>query len=349
MLSTSDSPSLDVAPTLAALGLSMRNWREDWDFQRLAVVQNASCRADGLEKLQRGDDLRHMYENVPHFLPRRDLFLVEHESGLVGMADCRRRETTDGQFPYRLTIFVLTEWRDRGVENDLLDAGEKHLRSFVNSRRQDVTHWFELAATDAQPWLHHLALTTGYQPVRTLADMVCSNLTNVPDLELPSGIETRPVKPEHLRRIWEAESEAFSENWAQNIPDENDYASFLATPNSNLDLWQIAWEKDQIVGAVMNYVDEQENELFNHRRGYTENIIVRKPWRGRGIGKAMVVKSMKMFRDMGFDQTALGVDTESATGAIHLYKSLGYEVVGSTTIYRKAIKDPFVVLAAIKG
>jgi mycothiol synthase len=85
----------------------------------------------------------------------------------------------------------------------------------------------------------------------------------------------------------------------------------------------------------LNYVEGLENEKYNYKRGYTENISVRKPWRGRGVAKALLVKSMKMFRDMGFDHTALGVDTENAAGAYQLYESVGYKVVRITTVYRK--------------
>ncbi len=55
------------------------------------------------------------------------------------------------------------------------------------------------------------------------------------------------------------------------------------------------------------------------------------------IAKALLVKSMKMFRDMGFDHTALGVDTANQTGALQLYESVGYKTVRTETFYRKGM------------
>ena len=45
-----------------------------------------------------------------------------------------------------------------------------------------------------------------------------------------------------------------------------------------------------------------------------------------------------MFKEMGFTETALGVDAENTSGALHLYKALGYKVVKKDTIYRKEMK-----------
>jgi ribosomal protein S18 acetylase RimI-like enzyme len=159
----------------------------------------------------------------------------------------------------------------------------------------------------------------------------------VPDAELPQGIETRPATPDQNRQIYDAEGEAFLEHWGEALEDESDYERWVKNPKWKHELWQVAWQGDEIVGMVRSYVDENENQQYNYRRGYTENISVRKPWRGRGIAKALLVKSMKMFRDMGFDQTALGVDSENATGAYQLYESVGYKKVRTVAIYRKQL------------
>lgn len=70
-------------------------------------------------------------------------------------------------------------------------------------------------------------------------------------------------------------------------------------------------------------------------RGYTEEIAVRAPWRRRGIGKALLIRSLKMFRDMGFDSTILAVDPNNLDHAQHLYASLGYKTIQRSTVYRK--------------
>ncbi len=88
----------------------------------------------------------------------------------------------------------------------------------------------------------------------------------------------------------------------------------------------------------MNFVNEKENQEYQRERGYTENISVGRPWRKRGLAKSLILQSMQMFKEMGFSETALGVDAENTSGALNLYKSLGYQVTKKDTTYRKEMK-----------
>src|SRR5262249_52435003 len=152
-------------------------------------------------------------------------------------------------------------------------------------------------------------------PVRYFYDMVRPNLENIPNVELPHGLEVRPATPDQYRQIWQAALEAFSEHWGEQVNNDDDFENFMKMPYMDSSLWQVAWDGDQVVGMVLNFVDPKENAQYHRKRGYTENISVRKAWRGRGVAKALIVRSLKMFRDMGFDGTMLGVDADNETGA----------------------------------
>ena len=89
------------------------------------------------------------------------------------------------------------------------------------------------------------------------------------------------------------------------------------------------------MGMVLNYLNEEENEEYNRLRGWTENISVRKAWRRQGVARALLTRSLQMFKNMGMDHAALGVDTQNATGALDLYKSVGFRVEKSFKVYRK--------------
>ena len=100
-------------------------------------------------------------------------------------------------------------------------------------------------------------------------------------------------------------------------------------------LWKIAWDGEQAVGNVLNFVLHQENENFKRKRGYTEGISVRRPWRRKGIARALLTESIKMFQEMGMEETCLGVDTENPRGALELYQSVGYQEIKRYVTYRK--------------
>lgn len=112
----------------------------------------------------------------------------------------------------------------------------------------------------------------------------------------------------------------------------------MKDPTFNPKLWKIAWDEDRVAGVVMNFYNEKENEEYQRKRGYTENISVGRPWRKRGLAKSLITQSMQMFKKMGFAETALGVDAENTSGALNLYRGLGYKVIKQSTTYRKEMK-----------
>ena len=180
----------------------------------------------------------------------------------------------------------------------------------------------------------------GYTPVRFSYDMVRPNLDNIPDAPLPEGIEVRPVQPEQYRAIWEAEGEAFKDHWGHTQHDESDFERWQQSNTWHKfqpEMWQVAWDGDQVVGMVRNFINEDENAKFNRKRGYTENISVRRLWRKRGVARALIARSFQVHKDLGMEDAALGVDAQNPNGALQLYQSMGFEVVKSGAAYRKPL------------
>ncbi len=86
---------------------------------------------------------------------------------------------------------------------------------------------------------------------------------------------------------------------------------------------------------VLSYIDDRENLAYNRKRGWTEDISVRRPWRRRGLARALLVQSLHAVRQRGMQEAALGVDTQNQTGALNLYESVGFRAVKRWTTYRK--------------
>jgi ribosomal protein S18 acetylase RimI-like enzyme len=64
---------------------------------------------------------------------------------------------------------------------------------------------------------------------------------------------------------------------------------------------------------------------------------VRRPWRRRGLGRALLLHAFGEFRRRGFSRSALGVDAESLTGANRLYERAGMHVAARFDIYEKVL------------
>ena len=57
------------------------------------------------------------------------------------------------------------------------------------------------------------------------------------------------------------------------------------------------------------------------------DLAVRRPWRRRGLGEALLREAFVALGAAGKRRAGLGVDAENTTGAVALYKRVGMHVV----------------------
>ena len=89
---------------------------------------------------------------------------------------------------------------------------------------------------------------------------------------------------------------------------------------------------------ILNRIDEAENQALGRKRGYTEHIFIRKPWRKRGLAGALLTRSLRLLKAQGMDEVELGVDAENASGAYAFYKGMGYQTFTTDIWFRKPMR-----------
>ncbi|HKP52561.1 MAG TPA: GNAT family N-acetyltransferase [Chloroflexia bacterium] len=338
---TLDSVLVPGAPSIP--GLTFRYFKGEQDYPQMVAVLDRASEADGREEVHTVENLASNYANLKNCDPYRDVVMVEVNGELVGYKRVSWRQELDGTYIYDHFGFIVPEWRGKGIGRALLRHSEARLREIGQEQRYatDVPRLYDTWAQDSQQGLISLIVSEGYKPVRHDYEMVRPDLENIPDAPMPEGLEVRPVQPAHYRAIWEAEVEAFQDHWGMEVTTEDDYQRWLTNWPLTFQphLWQVAWEGDQVAGMVRNFIAEEENKKFNRKRGYTEFISVRRPWRRRGLAKALIARSFKMHKELGMEQAALGVDTENPNGALQLYESMGFKMVKHSATYRKPVDE----------
>ncbi len=142
---------------------------------------------------------------------------------------------------------------------------------------------------------------------------------------MPDGLEVRPVTRVSTASLWDATNEAFRDEWGHTEATEADWERFQSDPqNEDPRHWRIAWDGAEVAGVIMTTVPVAENKEFGRRRVYVASVSVRRPWRRRGLARALLSSSLVSARDDGFTSASLGVDATSLTGATDLYRSLGF-------------------------
>jgi mycothiol synthase len=323
-------------------GLSLRGFQGESDFPKMIAVIEGSKVADGIERSDTLEQVTNNYAHLHHSDPYKDMLIAEVDGKMVGYSRVWWEvELIEQRFVGFQFAYVLPEWRRKGIGSALLQFNEQRVRQIAADLKANgelpgtmpcITDSFvQETTTDTIALLER----HGYKVARYALDMVRPDLENIPDCPLPAGLEVRPVKTEHLRSIWEASNEAFRDHWGY-IPDPwEEYERMQQDKDFDPTLWRVAWEDDQVAGMVLNFIEKDQNEEYGRKRGYTENICVRRPWRRRGLAHALIALSLQALKERGMTEAALGVDAENTSGALNLYKSMGYQVVKSHRIYRK--------------
>ncbi len=335
---TSIDDSVDVQGAPAIAGLTFRRFRGDSDFPKMVAVLQRARKADQNDELATAEDMARSYANLKNCDPYKDVLIAEVGGHVVGYNRASWWKELSGTHVYEHFGQVAPEWRNKGIGRALLRHAEAHLRQIAAQHPADGDRLFDTGALNTQPGLISLLESEGYSPIRPGYDMVRPNLDNIPDAPLPEGMEVRPAKPEHYRAIWEAEVEAFRDHWGEWETEEADYPRWLNDPMFQPDLWQVAWEGDQVAGMVRNFINHEGNKQFGRLRGYTEYISVRRPWRRRGVARALIASSFHLHKQLGMTEAALGVDGENPNGALQLYQSMGFQITKVWTSYRKPLK-----------
>jgi ribosomal protein S18 acetylase RimI-like enzyme len=235
--------------------------------------------------------------------------------------------------------FLLPEWRRKGIGTAVLKYNQRRLMEIASDHPHDGERFFQSAATDSAVEMIRLLQKDGYVAVSHGAEMVRPDLEDIPDVVLPDGIEVRPVREEDMQALYEAEVEAFRDHWGFSEGTMQSLEEWKNEPGYDPSLWKVAWQGDQVVGMVRGFINPLENEKYHRKRGWTEHISVRRPWRRMGVARALINLSLQALKERGMEEAALGVHVENPNGAFALYESCGFRVVLMDTEYRKPMPE----------
>ncbi|MDP8905254.1 MAG: GNAT family N-acetyltransferase [Chloroflexota bacterium] len=318
----------------------LRPYSGEEDVPAIVAVDNAELEADGFPRRadveERAAEYRHPSDK---FDPARDLTLAFVGDELVGYGTRNWVDTNDGQFrEYEVGGSVHPRWRGRGIGTLLLRENERRVREVSARHQTERRRVFGSWSGDSQPRRMALLEKHGYEPVRWFFDMTRPTLEEVPDLPLPDGLELRPITPDLVYAVWKADIEAFRDHWGGG--DESDQAlqRHLDSPNFDPSLWLIAFDGDEVAGGVINGIEREENEALGVQRGWLHSVFTRRPWRRRGLARALIARSLVLLRERGMTSAVLGVDADNPTGALGLYQSVGFEVSYRAAAWRKPLE-----------
>jgi mycothiol synthase len=168
----------------------------------------------------------------------------------------------------------------------------------------------------------------GYQPLWTSWILELPPDARLDAVPAPEGVTIRPCTAGQEQAAYEVIENAFAE-WPDRTPTT--YADWAAEVlgRPGFEPWQllVAVEADECVGAC--YLSTGSGVAFIHE------LAVRHDHRGRGLGRALLVRAFEEGHSHG--ATGGELSTDSRTGALGLYEHVGMRVRQSFTHFSRPL------------
>ena len=250
-------------------------------------------------------------------LPTDSLAFVAPDGSLAACATAHER--TPGTLG--LDAYVAPAHQDRGIGSALLDWLEQEARHRdCSAARTGVLSADRAAQT--------LITARGYEPVRHFYRMLIELDAPPPEPVWPEGFALSTFRPGDEDAIHAVTEDAFSEHWGHEPRSLEHWAT---------NTFAQAWWDPSLVYLVRegNEVVAGEIAAVRFGLGWVGTIGTRKPWRGRGLGRALLLEAFGEFYRRGELRIGLAVDAANETGATHLYESAGMHVASQSDVYEK--------------
>jgi mycothiol synthase len=228
--------------------------------------------------------------------------------------------------------YVHPDFMGNGIATALLRALEGRARQEIELAEPEQRVFIRNAMAIGDTVSRQMHENEGYQAIRFFWRMEITLEEAPPVPDWPGGIELRTFDPDsHTYLVYRAHEEAFQDHWGHTPRSFEEWQRRM-TEGSEFDpsLWCLAWDGDQIAGYALN--------RYRNSNGWVGTLGVRRPWRKRGLGMALLKHSFTEFYQRGTRVISLGVDAASQTGATRLYQKAGMHVAAEYVSYEKELR-----------
>jgi ribosomal protein S18 acetylase RimI-like enzyme len=262
---------------------------------------------------------------LPRLSMSDDLWLVEDRSGsVIGYGLCwievPPREVVADQI-------VAPGHRGHGLSGLLLELAEERARELLRAGSTDATGGLGVWSYERDTRRLGLLAARGFAHRRTFLRLERRLDESLEVPVWPAGVTVARFRPgADDAAVHAAHVEAFPDDLE---PEEMELEGWLRTRSAHQDtdltLWFIAWDGDELVGGI--------EATETPGGGYMGELFVRRPWRGRGIGRALLLQECAELRRRGAARASFAVDTANPTGALRLFDSVGFASTRGATLF----------------
>lgn len=273
---------------------------------------------------------------LPGFDLQCDAWIIETpEEQVVGYMDVWSPEPYDRIYGDGA---VHPAYQRRGIGAALLHRAEARASALMARAPEDARIVLTVRTESTNLAAQRLFARHGYAHARSFWRMGITLDDEPAAPDVPEGITIRAMIPSREERaVYEADEEAFQDHYDHHAIPFETWLGWETSDPARHDpaLWFVAVDGDQIAGIALC----QPRTTENPDEGWVSTLGVRRPWRKRGLGLALLRHAFGAFYRRGIYRVALNVDAASPTGATRLYERAGMRVVRQRDSYAKDLRS----------
>jgi ribosomal protein S18 acetylase RimI-like enzyme len=145
--------------------------------------------------------------------------------------------------------------------------------------------------------------------------------------QFPSEVSVRTYTQDDasgVKQLLDAAYSAWDETYARLTLD--DWVAWMTGEGFDPTCWWLAERDGELAGVCLTW-----------KEGWVKDIAVADSWRGKGLGKAILLYALGEHHHRGTRLVGLKVDAINPTGAIQLYERVGFKVAKRLRVYVKKL------------
>ena len=219
--------------------------------------------------------------------------------------------------------------RRRGIGTQLFEWAIARAKDIAATMDGGLPTKLETDAASHQTSLLALAERMGLVAVRRFYEIARPTALPLADAPQPAGLDLVPWSPDLDESARLAHVESFADHWGSEPRTVEEWTQWYTGHRGfrpDLSLLAVEPASGEVVGLVLCAAYPQD-WVTVPVEAWVNTVGTRRAWRGKGVATWLMTDALRRIASAedGFERAILGVDSENPTGALRVYRRLGFD------------------------